>query len=348
MNTKIDFLGNPNLEIITINTSNKPLEKINKDNIPFRNISSSNTSIISANELLKTKLEPVQWIAETILPKGLTLLAARPKTGKSFLALNLAVSTAKGELALNKFQTSKSNVLYIGNEDSFNRLQNRLSKILSNNEGEKIEVPKNLYLMTDFPKLNLGGLEVLENHIKELNLGFVIIDTFFKSFEYPDNKKNAYTLEYEFTGMFQTFARKNKICFMMVHHTKKASSDYMFDNVLGTTGITGSADTIWIIENKNNKSTLEITGKDVESLSYEINFDKNNCTWSYIGESTFDINTTPERFEILQLLMNENKEMKTSEIAKALGKRDNNISSLLKGMEKSSLIKKIKYGIYSL
>ena len=56
--------------------------------------------------------------------KGLYCLVARPKVGKSLLALQLANSIATGTTFLG-FRTSPSPVLYISTESDFGQLQDR-------------------------------------------------------------------------------------------------------------------------------------------------------------------------------------------------------------------------------
>lgn len=40
--------------------------------------------------------DPLRWIAPDILPEGLTMLVGKPKAGKSFMALDLAVAVSSG------------------------------------------------------------------------------------------------------------------------------------------------------------------------------------------------------------------------------------------------------------
>jgi putative DNA primase/helicase len=54
----------------------------------------------SLQELLSRQLPPIQWAIPDILPEGLTLLAGKPKLGKSWLALAMALAVAAGGVAL--------------------------------------------------------------------------------------------------------------------------------------------------------------------------------------------------------------------------------------------------------
>ena len=54
----------------------------------------------SAEELRTKTFEPLRWIVPKYLPEGLTLLGGRPKIGKSWQALDIAVGVAAGGMCL--------------------------------------------------------------------------------------------------------------------------------------------------------------------------------------------------------------------------------------------------------
>ncbi len=53
--------------------------------------------IFSAAELQGRVFPPIKWIVPDILPEGLTLLAGKPKLGKSWLALDAAIAVASDD-----------------------------------------------------------------------------------------------------------------------------------------------------------------------------------------------------------------------------------------------------------
>ncbi len=52
---------------------------------------------ISGETLMSKPLQPMNFVIDTFLSQGLHILAGSPKAGKSWLALWLAVTVAKGE-----------------------------------------------------------------------------------------------------------------------------------------------------------------------------------------------------------------------------------------------------------
>ncbi len=79
----------------------------------------SQTSLILTrlHDLLKEPEDSVSWQVEAILPTGgFSVLASKPKTGKSTLARNLALCTAQGEPFLNR-EVNRGPVIYYALEE---------------------------------------------------------------------------------------------------------------------------------------------------------------------------------------------------------------------------------------
>jgi RecA-family ATPase len=56
----------------------------------------------NAADLQHKTFEPMRWIVPDILPEGLSMLAGRPKIGKSWAALDIATAVASGGSCLGK------------------------------------------------------------------------------------------------------------------------------------------------------------------------------------------------------------------------------------------------------
>ena len=79
----------------------------------------------SCEEIMSTAYKPLEYCVDGLLTQGLYLLAGAPKVGKSWLALDICLSVAKGEDVL-KHQMHIGTALYLCLEDSYHRIQNRL------------------------------------------------------------------------------------------------------------------------------------------------------------------------------------------------------------------------------
>lgn len=310
----------------------------------------SKIRLLTAREIQEMELPAAEWIVEGLIPEGLIILAGRPKIGKSWMALGISISVANGTKALGSFNTKKSKVLYIALEDNKQRLKNRIVNIIGG-EQEKIAPVELLFLDENFnfPKINEGGLEEISNIIDDdEEIRMVVIDTLGRSIADKKRKdNNLYLADYEISSKIQELAMKRNISIMLLHHTKKGNEENVFDEISGTTGLTGAMDTMMVIKEKSNEYTLHIRGRDVEEAEYRIEFDKNLFCWN-VTEKKEGKELSAEREEILTMLETYNRGMGTGEIAELLGKKTSNISKLLKKLMADELIISPKYGIYEL
>jgi hypothetical protein len=109
----------------------------------------------SAAELRTKTFDPLLWVVQKYLPEGLTLLGGRPKIGKSWQALDIAVGVAEGGECLGQ-QCEQGDVLALMLEDNDRRLQRRLTQMLGIH---KQEWPARLTYATSWPRLNEGGVD---------------------------------------------------------------------------------------------------------------------------------------------------------------------------------------------
>src|SRR5262245_37060059 len=82
--------------------------------------------IKSAAYLQHLVFDPIRWIAEGILPEGLSMLVGKPKVGKSWMALDLGLAVASGGTFLGK-PSEEGDVLALFLEDNERRLQSRIT-----------------------------------------------------------------------------------------------------------------------------------------------------------------------------------------------------------------------------
>ncbi|HEY4002875.1 MAG TPA: AAA family ATPase [Candidatus Xenobia bacterium] len=87
-------------------------------------------TIFNAAALMQAELRPTEIVVPTILPAGLGLLGGRPKKGKSWLALGLALAVSAGGRALGQIAVEAGDTLYLDLEGAQRRTQKRIRTIL--------------------------------------------------------------------------------------------------------------------------------------------------------------------------------------------------------------------------
>ena len=133
-------------------------------------------------------------------------------------------------------------------------------------------------------------MEQLENYvISHKETGLIVIDTLQKVRAPSSGKENQYSADYRETACLKRFADRHNICLLLVHHLRKMSDDTdPFNRISGTNGIMGAVDTAMVLsreKREDTKTTLSITGRDIESSETILEFDKNQYKWCVLGDS---------------------------------------------------------------
>ena len=114
--------------------------------------------------------------------------------------------------------------------------------------------------------------------------GLVIVDTLQKV--RAPSRDSAYAADYGDVGALKGYADSHGLAVLAVHHTRKMGDADVFNTVSGTTGITGSADSTFVLTKQGRSSeyaTLSLTGRDVEFQELKLRF--NDCSWELIEAS---------------------------------------------------------------
>ena len=73
----------------------------------------------TAADLMALEIPEVRWAVPGIVPEGVTLLAGKPKLGKSWLTLGLGIATATGGVALGTRRVERGECLYLASKNAY-------------------------------------------------------------------------------------------------------------------------------------------------------------------------------------------------------------------------------------
>ena len=307
--------------------------------------------LINAQELCDRNFPEIKFVIPGLFPEGVTLLASRPKLGKSWLLLQIAGAAAKGVATLvskasNDQQPVKGDVLYLALEDNNKRLQRRLRKLYGS---DKENWPA-LTLATTWCRLDRGGLDALREWCKSVAKPLLIeIDTL-KRVRPPKRKDQSdYDADYEACQGLQQLASEFGIAIIVAHHDRKMDAEDVFDTVSGTLGLTGGVDTVAIIKRRGSAVTLHIEGRDLsEPVEKAMQFDRETCRWVILGEAA-EVQRSSERARVLAALEGETEGLTVAEIvARASLENRDAAYNLLGRMTQDGDVERIKRGLYGL
>ncbi|HEY0877934.1 MAG TPA: AAA family ATPase [Zeimonas sp.] len=279
--------------------------------------------IRSASALMSESFTPIRWLIRGLLPEGLMLLAARPKVGKSWLALDVAIACASGGEVLGR-PVERGEVLYLALEDSDRRMHARLSKL-----GADADRLADLHYATEWPRGAEGAAAIHAWIAAHPRARLVVIDVFAKLRGATDARENGYGTDYRDVSMLKPPAG---VTALLVHHVRKALSDDPIDDISGTLGIGGAADGALVLKRARgeDEAELHVVGRDLEEEgAYAVRFDRASCRWQWVGEA-WKVRVSGERRAVLDALGDE--PLRPNEIAKAVGKTPGAVRKLLHDM----------------
>lgn len=243
------------------------------------NSMTSNYEPIDAETLLATPLPPVRWVIPGLLPAGLSLLAGASKAGKSWLCLWLCFQLAQGGTVWNR-TVQPQTVLYLCLEDTLARIQSRLFRLTD------ATVPNRLFCQTQCGGIG-DGLELqIEKFLHQHpETGLIVIDTLQKVRPIEQNV-GAYASDYQDMSSLKSLADRYNIGLLLVHHLRKQGASDPFQQISGSNGLMGAADTIWLMQRQRMSDTarLLVTGRDMDSCTLHLQAE--NCVWQLLEEES--------------------------------------------------------------
>lgn len=217
--------------------------------------------LIDAETLYYKPLEHPKMLIDGVLSDGLAIMAGDSKIGKSWMVLWMCLQISKGEPVWG-LPTRKTDVVYLALEDREWRVQQRMQDLTDT-------PPDNLHFGFSCGQLGAELESQIEDVLKDYpSTGMLFIDTLQMVRDNVSAKVNAYAQDYKDLSSLKKIADNHGICIFVVHHTRKErDGGNIFNDMTGSTGIMGVADTGMILRKDDrfgDNATLCITGRDVE------------------------------------------------------------------------------------
>jgi DNA-binding transcriptional ArsR family regulator len=302
---------------------------------------------LNGEELMRTQFPEPKWVLSGFIGEGITVLAGRPKMGKSALALNVGVAVAHGGIALD-IPCEEGDVLYCSGitEGSFPEFQDRLKNLMPNEP-----VSPRIHFMEDLARLDDGGEAQLRLWLQDHpDARLVVLDTL-QSFA-PRQKRNAdaYAEGYDAMSILQRIYRDFNVSILVITHTRKSlrgtASDWALDEVLGSTSITGASNASLVLRKSQNGFEFCTFGRRIKNEEYAVTFDGERGLWTLLGEVERH-NVSDERKAILSLLEEMKGEpLSAGDIAQILKKSAGSVKYLLIKLTQEGVVSRAQRGKY--
>jgi hypothetical protein len=239
---------------------------------------------LSAADLMALDLLPATPVVQGILYVGVTVFAGKPKIGKSWMMLNLALAVTTGSTFLGNMTVQQGEVLYLALEDNRRRLQRRIKKLLPDREA-----PAGLHFAFDWPRLDEGGWEELDKLLEEQpGINLVIVDTLARLKPVGSKKRTQYEEERDSVDALVTLADKHSVAIILVHHLREMESDDPLDMIHGSAGLTGGVDSALVLKRRRGEADANLLGdgRDFENpVELALKWNASAATWTILGDA---------------------------------------------------------------
>lgn len=301
-------------------------------------------TLFNAWELVQMDLPEPKWLVPGVWPEGVTLLAGKPKFGKSFLSLGLSFAFAAGGKALAKIPVAQCDVLYLFLEGGMAGLKSRIVS-LCDGDAKRAEVmlqsaPKGLVFATDWPR-GEAGIAALRAYLEaHPATKFVVIDTLQHFRTAPDGKGGGiYQEEYEATTSISKVCRFFGVSAAIVHHASKRQADGagdVLDLISGSTGLVAGVDNGAVLTNSSSGAILAIVPRELEEVRVSLNrlprTHAQSGHWEYAG-SADDHAASDAQQRILKVIDESPDPLRAPEIAQILEANADSVRAQLHKMQ---------------
>lgn len=216
----------------------------------------------TAAALVKKKLPPLRAFikndaGDVLLVEGLCLISSKPKVGKSWLVLQSCIAIAQGADIFG-YKTNKCATLYLDLEEGEIVQQGRIKKVLGDDP-----VPDNFYIDGTAPNFDSGLMDQLEYYLEQdPNIGVIAIDLYAKVKSKRIRQEDEYDHVYRDFTALADFARSRHISIILVTHSRKTvDPDSPYDNILGSTALTGATDQMILLERKGDNPVIKVSAR---------------------------------------------------------------------------------------
>ena len=210
--------------------------------------------LIPLSDLLQEPEEAVSWTVDGLLPSsGFSVLAGKPKAGKSTLARELALRVARGEPFLGR-STDRGPVIYLA-------LEEKRAEVRRHFEDMGADGSEKIYIFAATAPVN--AFERIRRSVEEIKPALLIVDPLFRLARVKD--ANDYAQTSQALEPLLKLARETGTHVLVIHHMRKAAP-IGADAILGSAGILGSVDTALLLQrNPKNRTLASIQryGKDL-------------------------------------------------------------------------------------
>jgi hypothetical protein len=207
--------------------------------------------LVELGKLLSQPVTPVNWIWEQRLVTGsVSIVAAKPKVGKSTFARNLALAVARGQDFLDT-KVKRGGVVYL-------ILEERAEDVTADFRALGATGEENILIAEAGTVLDVVSL------LQDKKPVLLVIDPLFRLVSVKDEK--GYAEMYNALGPLIDVARETGTHILALHHSSKLAKAEAIDAPIGSTALGGAVSTLLVMRRTEAYRTLQTVQRIGEDL----------------------------------------------------------------------------------
>jgi len=307
------------------------------------------------DDLLNKHIPPLRWLINRYLPHVGTLsLIGKPKIGKSFLVLEMALSIVEGGRFWDE-QCTPTGVLLYMLEDSERRIKDRINKL----RPERLQPKKTFRIKyrndKDGPfRVNPDGsgglLDNIRKHKRDYpDIGFVVIDMWKDVRGTPERNLDAYQATGQLVAPISALAQELDIVIFIIHHAKKGKidPDDVSDAASGSNALAGATEGSWTIWKHGGKARIVAEVRESEDFDLQLEKTEGSLVWNPV-ESINHRSSSSTKTRIHNVLVAAGCELTPRDVALRLKIDDRTANARLHDLRNEGIVQSSRHGIYSL
>lgn len=207
--------------------------------------------------------ESNKWLVEGLwLTEGIGILAAQPKTGKSWLGLDIALSVATGTPCLGSYEVKNAHKVLFFNAEDTEAIQRERFELIKKSRGTDLDL-SNLNVMTAENGIRLDtteGVEALRAVVAEFRPALLIMDPFVRMHQVSESDSTAIA---KILGELRKIKNDFNCGVLLVHHSTKGSKA-----IRGSTEFPAWGETnLFMYKDKADNIFLDIQHRAADSVN---------------------------------------------------------------------------------
>lgn len=202
----------------------------------------SDFKLVGLGDLLSRPVVPVDYVLQGRLVAGsVSIVASKPKVGKSTLARNLALAVARGESFLG-WPVKQGAVLYLALEERCEDVATDF-RAMGATGSEDIQIA------------DAGTVLDVVTILQDKKPVLLVVDPLFRLVRIQDG--NSYAETYGALGPLIDAARETGTHILCLHHSSKAAKAESIDAPIGSTALAGAVSTLLVMLRTESYRTLQ-------------------------------------------------------------------------------------------